>query len=206
MTFAVVYGSPGVGKTTLVSSLSGLSVVEEPTNTPEIREMIADMYAGKPGAAARLQGAILDARIRLLGQLEENAVVVCDGHPLTDLLIYGALHRENGSMSAEEYAAYEHRVLKSTAHMPPTFFVQLIIGGDHDGSKHGHRVHKLRASQEEAGVDSAVFKQMSALSQRAPESISAIYGNAALLATIDTDGKTPEQVRDEFLELLKTIA
>jgi deoxyadenosine/deoxycytidine kinase len=207
----VVFGCPGVGKTTLIDALRAndhYATVPEPTTSERIRTLIADMYEKKPNSAIRLQTAILSERIDAMAlglDATDKKIVVCDGHPMTDLLIYGKLHVQNKTMTVEEYEDYERRIWKSTFMMPTTVFIQLKIGNDENGEKHFHRIHNLRASQEEQSVDMSVFNDMSKMSSLAPESIKQMLGDSAFIGSIETDAKTPDQVLSEFLEMVSEI-
>lgn len=147
--FIVLFGCPGVGKTTLLKELRKhrgdrfrFLTLDEPTRGEEVSALLARMYnetkeeiaAGRSVAAA-VQTLIMETRAASYKELLASShwtkvahdaqlfgydtVVVCDGHLLTDDKLYVRSKFDGGQISTEQLAIYEERKNALLAAMDP---------------------------------------------------------------------------------------
>lgn len=205
------------------------ATIEEPTNQPHIVELLKQMYAETPESIANngsiafeVQCAILRARVKSyadftrtqLRQIGEAArernkrvVVVLDGHPLTDDLLYVASKHAAGQISAAQREAYtdiKTHALGGIGDLfgSPTVYCQIKIANDPSGAEHHKRVCVQRKNAAEEGVDTKVFADLAKFADRAMSVLLDTRPHGDELWVIDSQQRTPENVRDQLIDNL----
>lgn len=154
----VLFGAPGSGKTTQLRRLTGYDCQVEPTD--DIPHLIADMYAGLPGAVYALQTEVL-AR-RCAGYGSATRTMVGDGHIETDYLMYVGAHIASGALAGDELVQYERQLADARAIAPR---IELLIFLKVSGDVAANRVAR-RMSAGEKGVDRACIAELAARAER----------------------------------------
>ena len=197
----VVWGAPGTGKTTLLKNLESaddiagfrICTVAEPTDDAKIKKLIKEAYCGDKAAevAAYVQNMIMEARHASYVYFVENRLekerqaasaenkdllVVCDGHIITDELVYVRSKHASEQISDSQLLKYWQRRRELERVGPsifakPTCFVQLRIDDDDDGQKHWHRVCVERNTGVESDVPPSVFAHLAAFADSGQETL-----------------------------------
>lgn len=199
--------------------------LDEPTRLPHIVSLLTRMYVemaqNVPAAesiAAHAQTAIMQERVLSFKKVEltlaselavaiaqnKRLVIVCDGHLHTDDKLYVRSKYDAGQINAEQFAAYELEKAALLAGLPllsaePTLFCHLMIEDDANGLKHYHRVCEQRKDSVETGVPPETFAR---LARYATETAQMLKAQLRTLVTLNTDGKEPDEVVDEFTAIV----
>jgi len=203
------------------------AVVHEPTRKPKIARLIREAYKqdhrGNVDGLAKsyaFQAQMLIAEQRrvdvqdfvdnwLDGSLQQAAkhgkrlVVVFDGSPGTDLLLYGSCKHEDGLISDDQLKLLQQTTKKVVLSVPvrfqaPSLFVQLRIADDTDGRKHWHRVCVQRAAETERGVSPDVFARLARFADATAERLATKMEHVA----INTDKIDSKTVYEAFCRQL----
>jgi hypothetical protein len=206
------------------------AVLHEPTSDPAIVAMIKQAYdeqdAAASGAssdvAARVQHCIMDARAQAFADFCRDRlsaaraealrrgkplVVVSDGHPATDMMIYVTcklVHNQITEAQCDELIAKSRRFGQGIVAplVQPHAFLQLRIGDDADGRKHWNRVCVLRQSEAESNVQPQTFAELAKYADLCYQTLAA-WPTASY--RIDTDELNNQRVMDIFLGSLADL-
>jgi hypothetical protein len=161
-------------------------------------------------AAMRDAGAnhIWDAaRATLAGK---RLVYVCDGHPRSDVALYGRAKFAAGEMTAKEFLWHQAELEDELNHpelalfRSPDMFVELYLAGDTDGTRHHHRVFTLRQTETERNVPPSEYKRLAQFASNAHEHIHYECPNT-IHAKLNTWEQEPTAVWASFVTTLGLI-
>lgn len=198
------------------------ATIEEPTNQPEIAKLLKQMYEETPvdiatrgSIAFVVQCEILKARIKTFQDFTEQRltaahaeahrrgqrlVVVVDGHPNTDALLYVAAKVAGGLISSAQWRVYvsmKGMLLTSVEDLfgAPEFYCQIKISNDATGEEHHKRVCVQRNNAAEEGVDPAVFAALAQFADNAKTFLTSTLPADNTMCEVESSGHTPEEVR-----------
>jgi len=218
MSFAcvVLFGAPGSGKSTLLAGLQAWQsdsvefvAFPEPTDTPEMQALLDEHYNTKSSTSAfRLQMAILAQRANsykawvsdqaaavcsAAARAGKSVVVVCDGHPRTDALLYAYSKYKSGEIDAASYDVYKASLALHLDTMderfaqPSVFYHMHIAGDEQSGVEYHRRVVHLRNNASERQLVPKTFARFARYARAARVHLA---GAGFATTTIDTGDAT----------------
>ena len=204
----VVYGAVGVGKSSVVDSLSdeeSVFVVREPVDAMIESGALDDVYANRSSSGLRMQMLVLAQRLSSYWACASriaNAcmppgarpVIVCDGHLSLDAHIFLDEHIRNGRMSNKDVELYAAAASVMEAHAPPFAQRPELYVFLRDSAEECYRRAAKRGRTAESDLDVDFFYRMVSACSRLTRRLSDEQCVDQGLVVIDTDNMTADQV------------